>query len=93
MENILNKHNSAHLESYAAISSIIFGHRLKAKRAATSSNSQEVSTTNANATKSYPNNVKQSSNVQKKGKTKFRDINTYQAKKKQKEGKAIYNDY
>lgn len=79
MENILNKHNTAHLESYEGIRNIIFGKRSKPIVHQTSNVN-----TNSGTQKFTPKN---SSNQIKKGKPRFRDINTYQVKKKQKEGK------
>lgn len=81
MENILNKNNTAHLESYKGIRNIIFGRRSKPIVSATS----DVNT-NQRSQKSTPNNVKSPSVNTKKGRTKFHDINKYQVKKKQKEG-------
>ncbi|KAJ8964919.1 hypothetical protein NQ314_004526 [Rhamnusium bicolor] len=78
MENILDKNNSAHLRSYNGIKDIIFGNGSNIK-SNTSINSQKSS---------YSKNQTQPA-VHKKGKTKFKDINTYQAKKKEKDGRSI----
>nr|XP_023018636.1 activating signal cointegrator 1 [Leptinotarsa decemlineata] len=79
MENILDKNNSGHRTSYEGIRNIIFGKR-------NSSNKEVNSARNA---ASSSNNRKQPTSGSKKTKPKFKDINTYQAKKKEKEGRSI----
>lgn len=90
MENILDRNNSAHVRSYEGIRDIIFKKKKTTnnqKKAPHSNNSSQIQQVN-NAPKSSQNNP---SVVHiKKGKTKFKDINTYQVKKKQKEGMLFF---
>lgn len=76
MENILDKNNSAHIRSYEGIKNIILGNRNNLK----SFSNVPQKTDNSSDNQSRP------SQQPKKGKTKFKDINTYQAKKKEKDG-------
>ncbi|CAH1108679.1 unnamed protein product [Psylliodes chrysocephalus] len=77
MDNILDKNNASHINSFEGIKGILFGKKQKNK----SFNNNPSSSNNSN------NNNQQKSNLQKKGKTKFKDINIFQEKKKQKEGR------
>ncbi|KAJ8924475.1 hypothetical protein NQ315_007272 [Exocentrus adspersus] len=74
MENILDKNNSAHMRSYNGIKNIILGIKSETSIAQPQPEKQQSS--------------KQQNQSTKKGKTKFRDINTYKAKKKEKEGRS-----
>ncbi|XP_018568007.1 activating signal cointegrator 1 [Anoplophora glabripennis] len=78
MENILDKNNSAHMRSYEGIKNIILGYK----------NNEKNSNNAPQKTDSRFDSQSRSTQHQKKGKTKFRDINTYQAKKKEKDGRS-----
>ncbi|CAG9857807.1 unnamed protein product [Phyllotreta striolata] len=74
MENVVDKTNAAHLNSYEGIKNILFSSKQNIPSVPVPSNS---------------NTAKQKPAPNKKSKTKFKDINTYQEKKKQKEGRTI----
>lgn len=85
MENILDRNNSAHIRSYEGIRDIIF------KRKTGKNQQRNTPNSGANHKVQQPkNNIPSNQNnampQPKKGKSKFKDINTYQVKKKQKEG-------
>lgn len=85
MENILDRNNSAHVRSYEGIRDIIFMRKTGKNQQRNRPNS------GANKVQQPKNNVPSNqSNAtmpqHKKGKSKFKDINTYEVKKKQKEG-------
>ncbi|RZC41582.1 activating signal cointegrator 1 [Asbolus verrucosus] len=79
MENILDRNNIGHMTSYEAICKILFGDKppLKAKSGSSSHN--------RNPDKASFNKM----NKFQKGKKRFSDINTFQEKKKQQEGRKI----
>ncbi|KAG5879979.1 hypothetical protein JTB14_030476 [Gonioctena quinquepunctata] len=79
MENILDKRNSAHLTSFESIRRIIFG-----KQSNTNPNDKVETKTSGTR-----DSRKQGLSGSKKRKTKFKDINSYQTKKKEKEGRSI----
>lgn len=87
MENILDRNNSAHIRSYEGIRDIIFK-----KKKGKKDFKNESSTVKQNQAQHSSNKVQKSNqntpsvSHMKKGKAKFKDINTYQEKKKQKEG-------
>ncbi|KAF7284000.1 hypothetical protein GWI33_022817 [Rhynchophorus ferrugineus] len=82
MENIVNKNNIAHVNAYNAIKFAIFGDKLKKKH---------IQKPVVNQQKQIkPEQIPQDNqNSNKKGKKKFKDINTFQEKKKQKEGRQL----
>lgn len=88
MENILDRNNSAHIRSYEGIRDIIF----KKKKGKKDFRNNASSNISQNQTQQPSHNVQKSNQSNpsvthvKKGKAKFKDINTYQEKKKQKEG-------
>lgn len=75
IENILDKNNSAHMRAYEGIKNILLGNK--------NTNKSSNKTSSQKADNSSHNRPTQQ---HKKGKTKFKDINTYQAKKKEKDG-------
>ncbi|XP_056636223.1 activating signal cointegrator 1 [Diorhabda sublineata] len=75
-ENILDKSNKDHLNSYQCIRKLILGKQSNNK-------SLSINSSNTNV------NSQQKPVVNKKGKTKFRDINKFQEKKQQEEGRRI----
>lgn len=90
MENILDKNNAAHIRSYEGIRDIIFKKKKgkhQVKNVAANNVQYQPQQVNHNVQKPTQNNP--SSSQKQKGKAKFRDINTYQVKQKQKEGKFL----
>lgn len=84
MENILDKNNTAHIKSYEGIRDIIFKKK-KGKqhtKNAVANNVHQAQQVNVQRSM-QPNS---SGSQKSKGKAKFRDINTYQVKQKEKEG-------
>ena len=78
MENIIDKNNVSHVSSYEGICKILFGNKSPTKSNAESRvvpRHQEKSSSKANR--------------YQKGKKKFSDINTFQEKKKQQEGRTV----
>ncbi|XP_044266046.1 activating signal cointegrator 1 [Tribolium madens] len=77
MENIIDKNNSGHVTSYEGICNILFGSNKTSKK----SHSETMVTPKGQE--------KNNKAIKQKGKKRFSDINTYQEKKKQQEGRTI----
>lgn len=77
MENILDKNNVSHITSYESICRLLFGNKSSKKN-----NSKSV-IPSQNQEKSNKSNRPQ------KGKKRFSNINTFQEKKKQQEGRTV----
>lgn len=83
MENIVNKNNTAHINAYNGIKYAIFGDKLRKKNVLSFVPKQQNHTTKSEQIR------QDNQHSSKKGKKKFKDINTFQEKKKQREGKKI----
>ncbi|CAG9821491.1 unnamed protein product [Phaedon cochleariae] len=81
MENILDRSKSSHITAFEGIRNIIFRKQQGSKKPSSSTGAIPKNTGNQNS--SRQNSISSG----KKGKTKFKDINTYEIKKKEKEGK------
>ncbi|EFA06844.2 Activating signal cointegrator 1-like Protein [Tribolium castaneum] len=77
MENIIDKNNTGHVTSYEGICNILFGSNKASKK----SHSEAMV-----ASKSQEKNNKA---MKQKGKKRFSDINAFQEKKKQQEGRTM----
>lgn len=105
MENILDRNNSAHIRSYEGIRDLLFkkkkgknqqknivqnnGQKQVQHHHYNQKSSPQNISSNQQRSQSPPFNQKISVTHVKKAKAKFKDINSYQEKKKQKEGNGI----